>query len=432
MPSELVQCGIGFSKEKDSYTAAKQAASSALNGLAGKKPKLSLVFYAGEYDPVRINQALKEVLDDTEFVGGSTDGVLYGPNIYTEGIVVSSIYSDYISFGAASLDNVSKNPKKAAKQVVEKAVQNVKVDKYTDSYMAFSRVKKGNLTELIRIPQFFVFTFTRGFQPTKMGNEDLIIDGIGEQIGKYVPIFGGSLGNDMDKVFKNIPYQIVSLHSGKIMKDGLIVVFACTGLLYASSLAHGAKPQGAMGYISGVKDNGFVVTKISDQPIIDWYAKNLGVSKEEFMSKLLYYTQKYPIGFPDGYGNIVMRAGGVPAKDGLAFIAPLKEHTPIYIMNLENKKQLLQANKELFTDFEKHLAKKMNPELSFVVSCSSRRRVLDRESSIRELKEFNSKSKKPIFGFCSFGEIGSKPAEACHFHHLTTNVFNIYGKLLSK
>ena len=418
MGKGLITTGVGFSKEEDSYKAAKEAATTAMKGLGGKAPKLSLVFYAGKkYKPEQINKALTEVFKGTEFIGGSTDAVIHKDNIYPEGIVIASLYSDYLHFGVASVDNVSKNPKKNAMETIESAVQKIRLDKYIDSYMAFSRVKKGNLTELIRIPSFFVFALTRGYQPTKMGNEDLIIDGIGEKIGYYVPVFGGSLGADMDNVFNNTPYDIISFHSGKIMKDGLVLAFACTGLSYASSIAHGAQPKNKLGYVSEVMEGGFVVSKISGKPIMEWYPENIGISKEEFKKKLLFYTQKYPLGFPDGYGNIVMRAGGVPHPKGLAYIAPLKENTPIYIMNLENNKLLLQSNKELLADMEQHLNGKMTPAMSFVVSCSSRRRVLDPVSSKKELTELNKLSDTPIFGFCSFGEIGSKPAETCHFHH---------------
>ena len=431
---KLITVGVGFSQDNDPYTAASEAVLLALRQLKGKTPSLSLVFFAGKpyEDYVPLNKALVEHLGGTEFVGGSTDGVIYEGKIYPQGVVVASFFSDYVHFGVSSVDNVSKAPKKIAKETIRKAVSSIKIDHYVDSYMAFTRVKKGNLTELIRMPAFFVYAFTRGFQPTRMGNEDLIIDGIQEEVGYYVPVFGGSLGSNMDYVFNGTPYDIISLHSGKVMKDGLITVFAISDVKYANSYAHGAQALNKLGYISEVDNGGFVVKKVSGIDIIDWYAREIGVSKKEFLSKVLFYTQKHPMGFPDGYGNIIMRAGGVPFQKWLSYIAPLKVNTPIFLMNLEDNKRLLQANKEVLDDIHRHLQKSLRPEISFIVSCSSRRRVLDPKSSHKELGELNRLAATPSFGFCSFGEIGSKPAGASHYHHLCTNLFNFYDVLMSQ
>ena len=265
--ARLIQSGVGLSLKEDGYEATREAAQKAIAGLGKKTPALSLVFYAGEYDPTAINRALKEVFKGTEFVGGSTDAVIYGGALYAKGIVITSLYSDYVHFGVSSVDNISKSPREIARKTIRKAVSIIHIDHYVDSYMAFTRVKKGNISDLIRMPAFFVFAFTRGFQPTRMGNEDLIIDGIQDELGYYVPIFGGSLGSDMDKVFSNTPYDIVSLHSGKIMKDGLITVFAISDIKYASSYAHGAEALNQLGAVTDVKNGGFVVSKISGKPI---------------------------------------------------------------------------------------------------------------------------------------------------------------------
>jgi len=429
MAGKNILTGVGFSSDDDAFKAAKAASEQAIKGLNGKKPNISMVFYSGEYDPKKINEGVKNILDGTEFVGGSTDAVIYKDKIIPKGVVVASIYSEYMHFGIASVENVTKNPYKLAQKTILEAVNKVPFDRYLDSYLSFQRSKKSDLASLIRIPSFFVFTLTRGFQPANMGNEDIIIKGISDAIGNYIPIFGGSLGNDMDKVFTNVPFNIISMHSGKLMKDGLVTVFVSAGLAYANSIEHGGYPQNKLGYISEVKNKGFVVSKVCDKDVIDWYAESIGISKKEFTSKLLFYTQKYPLGFPDGYGNIIMRAGGVPFKNWLMYIAPFKENTPIFVMNTGDKKRVLKTVDILTDDVNKHLQKKLKPAFSFLVSCSSRRRVLKNEA-VNEIRKLNKLTSGTLFGFCSFGEIGAKPAETPRFHHLCQNIFNLYDKLL--
>lgn len=426
-----VDVGVSYSGLDDSYVAAKEAAEAALTQLKGKKPILTFVFFSGEHDVERLNEGLLEILDGTEFIGGSTDAVIFKDKIYPHGIVVASIYSDYMHVGIASIDGIASNTAKKAGKTIQTAVSNISMDRYTDSYMAFKRVKKGNLAEMIKMPSFFVFALSRGWKNGIVGNEDLIIEGIGKKIGYYIPVFGGSLGSKMENVFNHVPYEIYSLHSGKIMKDALVTAFVSTDLKYSNSISHGAKPTGKVGHITEVIDDGFIVTEIDNKPINKWYAEAVGVSYKEFMKNQFMYTQKYQLGFPDGYGNLIMRAGQIPAKGGLYYIAPMKKDTPVVLMDLSQPKKLMCANKEIFTDMKDYLARNLASEMNFLVSCCSRRRILDSKSFGKELKELNKKAKAPLFGFSSFGEIGSKPAQACHFHHMCTNVFSLYDKFLS-
>src|SRR3989338_7999784 len=430
MNKQNLVVGIGCSKNKDGYVAACDAASQAIKQLGGKKPTISFVFYAGEYDPKVLNKGFLKVLGKTEFVGGSTDAVIYKTEIIPTGVVVCSWYSEYLHVGVASSDNVRKNPYEIAKKTVLEAVGKISIDKYLDSYMQFARMKKENLASLTRIPSFFTFLFTRGYEQNRMGNEDIIIEGTADAIGHYIPIFGGSLGNNMDKVFRGEPYEIYTFHSGKIYKDGLAAVFAYSGLVYSNSIAHGGEPMGKLGYISKVKGGGFVVSEVCDKPIKQWYAETLGVPLKKFVKNILFYTQKYPLGFPDGYGNIVMRAGGVPFGNDLSYIAPFRENTPVWVMNIEANKLIVKAPEQIKKDIKQHLGKALTPLHTFVVSCSSRRRILDSKSSKKELQTIAKMSKLPLVGFCSFGEIGSRPAETCHYNHLCTNLFNLYNEIL--
>ena len=424
-----ILAGIGLSNAKDAYTAGKEAAVKSLKELGNKKPSLSFVFFAGDYNPYKLSDGLKSVFQNSEFIGGSTDGLIYDGVPVHEGVLAVSIYSDYLHFGIASSDNISKDPKGIAEEIARAAIKKISIDKYLDPYLQFMRMKQVDLSNLIRIPSFFTFVFTRGFQVTKFGNEDDIIEGILDATGQYIPLFGGSLGSYLENVFTGKKYEIFSLHSGKVLKDGLIVAFGVTGLLYAHSAEHGYTKTNKLGYISEVENSGFVVSKVCDENIITWYAKNVGVSEKDFLNKIMYHTQKNPLGFPDGYGNVVMRAGGVPFEGKLSYIAPFKEHTPVFVMDEVSKQKVMNACNTIKKDLDKHLKADYKPALSFVVSCASRRALLGKDIAV-ELKKLKKTMGCPVFGFFSFGEIGSKPAQACRFHHLTTNVFNFYDKML--
>ena len=141
-------------------------------------------------------------------------------------------------------------------------------------------------------------------------------------------------------------------------------------------------------------------------------------------------TQKNPVGIPDGFGHIIMRAGGVPFKNYLSYIAPFHINAPVYVMDMVSKQHIMNACKVVNEDIRKHINEQVNPAFTFVTTCSSRRLLL-KEDLDKEVAMLSKHLHGPIFGFSSFGEIGSKPASPSHFHHLTINVFTLYDKLLT-
>ena len=132
-------------------------------------------------------------------------------------------------------------------------------------------------------------------------------------------------------------------------------------------------------------------------------------------------------GLQPQYGGTLYLA----ARNGVGLLDPFKENTPVWVMNIETDKLIVKAPQQIKDDIDKHLGREIVPFISFVVSCSSRRRVLDPKSSKKELQTIAKMVKQPLFGFCSFGEIGARPAETCHYNHLCTNIFNLYTELLT-
>jgi len=425
--------GTGMSKNNNSYAAAKDAAQQSIKGLNGKKPTLSYVFFSGDHDPYELTRGLKEVLGDSEFVGGLGDRVIYEDQVIEKGVVVASIQSDFMHVGIASADNTSENSFETAKKVTKDALAKLSIDSYIDPYMQALRMKGGDIRGIVKIQPYYINVFTNGFKLPKMGEENKVILGISEIVGRQIPIWGGSFETALEKVLTK--YEIYSLHSGKVLKDGLIVVFTVTSLLYGYSMAHGAKKIGELDVISKTSMGGYVVEEISGQTPVDWYAKKLKMDKKKFVDNVmtLGLTQRWPIGMVDNLGNVIIRGGGVPTGpkgESLAYVAPLVEGAPIYLMD-GDPKNLFKATEQIVNNIQQYTEEKESPKLMLVTSCLTRRGVMQDKfpNDLKNLKKgFGGAT---LIGFTTSGEIGSTSGDLANCHHLTNNVFVFYNKLLT-
>ena len=424
-----VSVGTGYSENKDSFLAGKEAAEMAFKQLGKPKPTISYVFFAGEYDPNKLSEGIKSVLKDNEFIGGSADAAYYEDKVLRTGVVVACIQSDYLHVGIASNDNVSKDPAAVAKKTVIESLGKVAIDKYLDPYLLFTRMRKGSMKEMVKHPSFYVQIFSRGMKLPVMGDETKIIQGIADEIGLNVPIWGGSFGTSLEKLFGGKPYDIWMLHSGKVLRDGLIVVFNTCSLVYGESLAHGAKRTDTFGAITKVESNGYAVREISGKNIVDWYCEALNIKKDEFIKNAMMITQMHPLGISDNYGNFTIRAAGVHNNGRLEYVAPFVEGWVAYIMDADPK-YVANAPKEVANDIREN-TKESTAAIVVAGLCASRRAILQDKGISKELgvlkKEFGGAK---IVGYSCFGEIGSKPGLPPAFGHLTANLFTLYDKLL--
>ncbi len=426
--------GTGMSKNADAYSAAKEAARQALTGLNGKKPTISYVFFAGDYDPYELNKGLMEVLKGTEFIGGLGDRVIYDDQVMEKGVVVASIQSDFLHVGVASTDKASENSFESAQKVTKEALAKLSIDNYIDPYMQALRLKGGDIRGIVKIPPYYIHVFVNGFKLPKMGEENKIILGISNVVGRQVPIWGGSFETALEKVMGK--YEIYSLHSGKVLKDGLIITFTVTSMLYGYSMAHGAKKSGSLDIIEKTSLGGYVVDEISGQKPVDWYSKRLKMGKKKFIDNVmtLGLTQRWPIGMVDNLGNVIIRGGGVPTGpkgESLAYVAPLVEGAPIFLMD-GNPKNLFDATTQIVDDVQHYTEENGKPNLVLITSCLTRRAVMQTQfpNDLRTLKKGFGGS--TLLGFTTSGEIGSKEGDLANCHHLTNNVFVFYNKLLTK
>ncbi|HLD88936.1 MAG TPA: FIST N-terminal domain-containing protein [Candidatus Nanoarchaeia archaeon] len=426
--------GVGLSTKKDSSEATKEALDKALKSLNNKKPTITYVFFTDKHDAYKVNDTLKNNLKNLEFVGGSCDTVYLNDEVTNEGVLVVSLYSEYMHVGVSSVDNASKNPYDAAKKVMMDSLKNIPIDKYVDPYVMFTRMKNSPVSWMVKIPSFYVTVFRRGIKLPNMGDEAEVIRGISDVIGLQVPIWGGSFGVEAMKVLRGEPYEIYMIHSGKVMKDGLIVIFNTTSLMYSYSIEHGCEPTNTCGFISKTSNNGYVVEEISNKNIIDWYAEVLKMKKEDVLKNVQLITQLNPIGAPNYLGDYTLRGGGIPAGKGLAYVIPLNEGWPVYLMKGRSE-NLLTASDKIKNQIQTYVRSKEAPAIALTNMCVTRQLVYQAEKT--ELKKELVKIRKALgnpvlVGFTCFGEIGAKPGRQTMFQNENLNVFVIYDKLMTQ
>jgi len=189
--AKIVAVGYGWSVKNDEVEAIDQAVSMAKKGLAGKEPEFALLFSNAAYNSEKIIKEAKRLLPDTQIYGGTSmfgvltrEGFHQGEKASLAIMLVSSPKIDF-GVGGANVDDFP-SAEEAGKEAILSAIKNAG--------------KEGELPQLV-------------LMTGSVGNEEEIISGIEEVIGKEIPIIGGSSAdNDLtgkwkqfanDKVYSN-------------------------------------------------------------------------------------------------------------------------------------------------------------------------------------------------------------------------------------
>src|SRR3990167_1276269 len=96
--------GIGFSKDTDVQTAAKNAGFASKANLNADKIDIALVFSTVHYNPSETIPILRTILNEAKMVGCSTAGIILPDSIESRGIAVLTVSSDDMKFGIGCIE----------------------------------------------------------------------------------------------------------------------------------------------------------------------------------------------------------------------------------------------------------------------------------------------------------------------------------------
>lgn len=428
---KYITIGIGTSKNTDPYKAGNEAAEESIKGF-DKKQNFSIVYTNPEYNQNEIAKGINDALGK-DWVGASADKQFNSEFTYNKDTVVSvlSIKSDYMHFGVGVAKKYRSNPILSAKKATEQAIRSIRSDKYLDSYIQFSRVKKQEYNKIVKTPPYFILTYCSGTEFVKgksvPGSEIEFLRGILEYLGPHIPVFGGSASSDFEThLYKNIGsnYQFAN---GEVLSNSGIVIFVICNLFFLNDVKHGYQTTDTFAAITNLDKTGYEILAINGKEPISEYCKLVGVKKDAYLKDPFRYSLTNPFGMITLEGDTYIREA-LPNPDNKTFHSTyqLKKN---YVMNI------LQYNKKShFTTMLETLkgASKNKGEMALAMFCNCSTRRLLMKDAIKDIKkDLKQKFKTlPFFGFYSFGEFGSTPTSSAQLHSETVTSLIIFDKLL--
>jgi len=398
-----VYSGTGVSSNEDPYLAGKEAVENAIK-IAGKKPTFGFVFCSGgkygkdEKTMKSFVKGANDAFKGATWIGATTCGELHTDGFANQSAVCLAVSSEFMHVSVGTADKASRNPKKAGAKAAKSALKNLKLDKQIDPYVHYVAMKNKTPGEFVKINPYNVVTLFPGTTKTKPGREDEILQGIVETVGPHIPIAGGSAADDIQ--FKET-YQFAN---GEVFKDGVIVAYIVSNLLKSHFISHGYETTHNLASVT--KSKGNIVKTLNGKPAAQVYADMIGIKYEELKKNIVPYIAKYPLGFPDGFGNFWIKNPEAVLADGsLMFFSPVPENSVLCLLE-GTKKGCLNSVKKSLKGITKNLP---DPAFSLIFTCAGRMAFMQQDI-IEEYQTIKKELKKiPFIGFYTYGEQSSLP-----------------------
>lgn len=432
-----VKVGMGSSKLTDPYKAAIEAAKEAIKEF-GKEATFSIVYTNSNYDQKEFLKGCNEVLGKN-WVGSTVDKQIsskYEFNPETT-ITILSFYSDYLHFGIGVSENYIKKPKESGSKAIKDAMKNAKADKYVDSYVQFTRTKTKDYSSIVKTPPYFVFAIA-GSQTKKNGNyvgggESGFLEGILQETGPHIPIFGLGSGSDFFKFIDDNTKDLTNYQfaKGKLYENSGIAIFVISNVYFEIEVQHGYEITSDFTVVNKVDKTGFEILELNgNKNPVEEYCRLTKIKKADFLKDPFMYSLKRPFGVV-ALDNSTYIKEAYPNPDGKTLHCSYKLRYNTVMNILKYNKKKLETTMSKILEESKKENKNKNVAIALFTNCCSRRLLMEGEED--KANNFVLKNNKniPFFGCYAFSEIGSTKTNIAQVHGETVTSLILYDNLLS-
>ncbi len=403
----MLDIGIGFSFEENSFLAAEEAIKQAKAQLINSgKIDLCLLFNSFDFSAAGVSRGLNALLRDVPVIGASGPAIISHKGIFKHGITVMLLgFPDGAYCRVAATRGIGKkNPFACGKELGENLLSGFKNIPRNLGLLFFDQQIEGG-------PNF--------------------VSGLQETLGKGFPCIGTSLSNQYD-----------TSHSCLYLNDEALDN-SCAGILWGGKtsfgvgIKHGWKPLGKPHTVTSAVGN--IINAIDGKPAIEIYEDYLAYDAAKLTKDLRKLSVSYPIGiFVPGEKEYLLRnVVSTEYRGALVCQGSIPEGSTVRLM-ISTPETCLAAAAQAIEDAKNNLSASLlrqssarNSRFAIVFSSISRYNLLRRDIK-KELNIIKEGLKDTVFlGIYSSGELAPLTATSHHgqiyFHNQDFSVLIIEG-----
>jgi hypothetical protein len=382
--------GVGRSSSPDAAEAGDEAA---LTAIAGRDPKLLIVFCSQSYELQELLDAINERSHDVPLIGCSTAGEIAASGVRDSSVVVTALGGEGFSVRTTAAINASTDLRRSG----------------SDAASA--------LTELDDRPNRVLMLLTDGLA----GDQQEIVRGAYSVAGAGVPLVGGCAGDDLQM---KSTYQ---LHGHQVLQDAVVSAAIGSDEPIGIGVRHGWQRVGEPMLVTDSSEN--VVRTIDDKPALDVYLERLNAPDDvrADSEKFIKFAQTHPLGLDRQSGEDHVRfIGDADFEDrSLSCIARVPQGGLAWLMEGSDE-SVLAATDAACSDALAALDGN-RPAGLLAFDCIARRGVLGDEGVTAEVNRVAQHSDgAPVAGFYTYGEI-ARTRGVTGFHNQTLVVMALSG-----
>lgn len=390
----MIKTGLGFSKNKDSFEAGKEACAQALAKMHNQADFL-LVFSSSKFSSEELMKGIQEKGKGIKLIGCTTAGEIVTDGRDKDSVAILAVQGDNIKFTTAEGGNLKDGATKAGEELANNLKNG---DANINSVIMLTDVLTGNGADVVR--------------------------GIQNVLGKNFLIVGGAAGDDF--MFK----QTFEFFDDNVLSGNVAGVGLSGSFSKGVGVRHGWDSIGIPMKVT--KSEGAVLKELDGKPAVSIYEDYFGKKAEELRKEpLARMAITYPLGMAvEGSDELLIRDPITVDENGwITCAAEIPEGSVVRLM-IGSKDKAIEAAKDAAQHALDQLGGK-DPRAVIIFDCIARQKLFGRSANdeiaaIREVFGLDV----PLIGFYTYGEqapLGGDMEKCYSCFHNETAVILVLG-----